>query len=136
MGDAVHKATINPGLGGNLAVEGVVHLLNPLVAALNKQRSDMDGQATDQRLTRQELHEVFARYEQDQRGRADKIVKLSGYVTRLEAMDTWWLRLLLRLMPWISTRAKVSMLVEYMKEADHLEFLSPPANSPCADKGT
>ncbi|KAL3430051.1 hypothetical protein BDV09DRAFT_200019 [Aspergillus tetrazonus] len=31
MGDAVHKATINPGLGGDLAIEGIAHFTNILL---------------------------------------------------------------------------------------------------------
>ncbi|KAL4883399.1 hypothetical protein BJY04DRAFT_216223 [Aspergillus karnatakaensis] len=36
LGDSVHKSTINPGLGGNLAYEGIAHLTNLLVPLLKQ----------------------------------------------------------------------------------------------------
>ncbi|KAH7025105.1 uncharacterized protein B0I36DRAFT_376800 [Microdochium trichocladiopsis] len=125
LGDAVHKATINPGLGGNLAVEGVVALVNSLRAALTGKTESADKK-DKQRLSTVELQHVFQKYEREQRPRADKIVSLSGYVTRLEAMETWWLRLLRRVMPWFSAGTKASVLVGHMKEAQCLEFLPNP----------
>ncbi|KXJ86611.1 hypothetical protein Micbo1qcDRAFT_140239 [Microdochium bolleyi] len=118
LGDSVHKATINPGLGGNLAVEGVVNLVNPLVAALRAA-----GSAGEKGLSGADLRDVFAMYEKEQRPRANKIVKLSGYITRFEAMETWWLRLLRWLMPWVSDASKASGMVSYMKGAKRLDFL-------------
>ncbi|KAJ1323057.1 FAD dependent monooxygenase [Microdochium nivale] len=124
VGDSVHKATINAGLGGNLAIEGVVNLVNPLVAALRKPLRA--GRDKAEGLSRGELHDVFAAYEREQRPRAGRIVALSGYITRFEAMETWWLRLLRWVVPWVSDAAKASGMVSYIKQAKRLDFLPEP----------
>lgn len=123
MGDAVHKATVNPGLGGNVAVEGVVHLMNELVP-LVRRCAAADGEARTP--TAEELAAVFDEYEKRQRPHADLIVSMSGYITRYEAMETWWLRALLRASPWVSDRVKANGFVSYMKEGPWLSFLPNP----------
>jgi 2-polyprenyl-6-methoxyphenol hydroxylase-like FAD-dependent oxidoreductase len=121
VGDSVHKATVNPGLGGNLAVEGVVHLVNQLVPLVRRC-------AAEEKRTpsKEELVAVFDKYEKKQRPHGDLIVSMSGYITRYEAMETWWLRLLLRISPWISDRVKAKGFVNYMKEGPWLSFLPNP----------
>ncbi|KAK9780328.1 putative FAD binding domain-containing protein [Seiridium cardinale] len=121
LGDSVHKATINPGLGGNLAVEGVVNLVNELVLLLG--RCEVEG---GRKPTSSELADTFDEYEKKQRPHADLVVKLSGLLTRYEAMETWWLRALRRASPWISDRIKASAFVDYIKEGPWLNFLPNP----------
>lgn len=121
MGDAVHKSTVNPGLGGNLAVEGIVHLMNELVPLVRKCESD-----GGRKPTKSELVAVFDRYEVKQRPHANFIVAFSAYVKKYDAMETWWLRVLLRVSPWISDKYKAGRLVSYMNEAPWLNFLPNP----------
>ncbi|KKY30964.1 putative monooxygenase fad-binding protein [Diaporthe ampelina] len=121
LGDAVHKATVNPGLGGNLAVEGVVHLLNELVPLLR--RCEEDGM---RRPTSTELAATFDEYEKKQRPHADLIVNASGYITRYEAMDTWWLSALRRVSPWVSDTTKANGFARYINECPWLNFLPNP----------
>ncbi|KAI8191996.1 FAD-dependent monooxygenase paxM [Colletotrichum sp. SAR 10_86] len=118
LGDAVHKATVNPGLGGNLAVEGVVHLMNELVPLLRK--CEEDGM---RKPTTTELAATFDEYEKKQRPHADLIVNASGYITRYEAMDTWWLNALRRVSPWVSDSMKASGFARYINEGPWLNFL-------------
>ncbi|EHK18341.1 uncharacterized protein TRIVIDRAFT_204498 [Trichoderma virens Gv29-8] len=121
MGDAVHKATINPGLGGNLAVEGVVHLMNELVPLVR--RCEADG---GRNPTKSEITAALDAYEAKQRPHANTIVTMSGYVTRYEAMETWWLRLLRRMSPWVSDKTKAGGFVGYINEGPWLNFLPNP----------
>lgn len=121
MGDAVHKATVNPGLGGNLAVEGVVHLMNELVPLLR--RCEEDGM---RKPTSTEVTAAFDEYEKKQRPHAGLIVNASGYITRYEAMDSWWLGTLRRLSPWVSDSMKASGFARYINEAPWLNFLPNP----------
>ncbi|KAL7908104.1 hypothetical protein GGI35DRAFT_469886 [Trichoderma velutinum] len=121
MGDAVHKATINPGLGGNLAVEGIVHLMNELVPLVR--RCEADG---GRKPTKSEITAVLEAYEAKQRPHANTIVTMSGYVTRYEAMETWWLRLLRRVSPWVSDKTKAGGFVGYINEGPWLNFLPNP----------
>ncbi|KAK1240072.1 hypothetical protein MKX08_007514 [Trichoderma sp. CBMAI-0020] len=120
MGDSVHKSTINVGLGGNLAVEGVVHLVNELVPLVRQ--CDESGR----KPTRIEITAVLDTYEEKQRPHAKTIVTMSRYVTRYEAMETWWLRLLRHMSPWISDKAKAKAYVGYVNEAPWLNFLPDP----------
>lgn len=125
LGDAVHKATVNPGLGGNLAVEGVVHLMNELVPLLR--RCEEDGM---RKPTSAELAATFDEYEKKQRPHADLIVNASGYITRYEAMDTWWLNTLRRVSPWVSDTMKASGFARYINEGPWLHFLPNPDEQP------
>ncbi|EFX00609.1 FAD-binding domain containing protein [Grosmannia clavigera kw1407] len=125
-GDAVHKATINPGLGANLGVEGVVHLANLLVPLVRRVAVEPDDRNCHTRPTRLQLADVFSAYEKLQRPHADLVVSMSSYLTRFEAMETWWLRLLRRLSPWISDRTKASKFAGYVREGPWLSYLPNP----------
>lgn len=120
MGDSVHKSTINVGLGGNLAVEGVIHLANELVPLIRR------CEASGRKPTRNEITAVFNIYEEKQRPHAKMIVVMSRYVTRYEAMETWWLRLLRHVSPRISDKRKAKIYVDYINEAPWLNFLPNP----------
>ncbi|KAL7917937.1 hypothetical protein ACQKWADRAFT_305527 [Trichoderma austrokoningii] len=120
MGDSVHKSTINVGLGGNLAVEGVVHLVNELVPLVRQ------CEASGRKPTRCEITAALDAYEEKQRPHAKMIVTVSRFVTRYEAMETWWLRLLRRVSPWISDKTKANAVAGYINEAPWLNFLPNP----------
>ncbi|KAI5855037.1 FAD/NAD(P)-binding domain-containing protein [Durotheca rogersii] len=121
MGDAVHKATVNPGLGANLAVEGVVHLINELVPLVRQ--CDADG---GRKPSKDEIVAVLDLYEKKHRPHAHTVVSMSGYVTRYEAMEFWWLRFLRVLSPWVSDKTKANTFVNYMNEGPWLNYLPNP----------
>ncbi|KAL7627228.1 hypothetical protein AAE478_001417 [Parahypoxylon ruwenzoriense] len=116
IGDAVHKTTINAGLGGNLVVEGVCNLANELLPILGRSGT----------LATPEIVAAFQRYEHAQRQRADVCVKLSHYITRYESMDSLWLRFLRWISPWIPESFKVNIFIDYMKPAPILNHLPDP----------
>lgn len=72
---------------------------------------------------KQEIRRVFDRYEEKQRPRAETCVTISKYVTRYEAMDTWWLRLLRVISPWIPDSLKMKLIWDFMADAPVLNFL-------------
>ncbi|KAJ5934271.1 hypothetical protein N7466_003818 [Penicillium verhagenii] len=91
MGDSVHKATINPGLGGNLAYEGIARLTNGLVPLLKESPIPSAEQLT----------EVFNQYIAGQMPRAKTVVDISGQITRYEAEDSWILKFAAQnIVPW------------------------------------
>ncbi|XXG99506.1 hypothetical protein Hte_005845 [Hypoxylon texense] len=116
VGDAICKVTINGGLGGNVAVEGVCRLVNELVPLLRR----------NQAPTTQDIVASFERYERMQRPRADLSFNLSHQATRYESMDSLWLRFLRRLAPWIPRRVMINSFLDYMKPAPILNFLPDP----------
>lgn len=121
VGDAAHKATVNPGLGGNLAVEGVTHLANELIPLVRQCQED-----GGRKPSAAELAAAFDTYEKKHRPHANMIVTMSGYITRYEAMESWWLRGLRRMSPWVSDITKANSLVSYINEAPWLNFLPNP----------
>ncbi|PYI08852.1 FAD/NAD(P)-binding domain-containing protein [Aspergillus sclerotiicarbonarius CBS 121057] len=114
VGDAVHKVTINAGLGGNLAFEGIAHLANALVALLKDSPSPSNEQITA----------MFGRFEQAHRPRATTVLNMSGQITRYEAQDTWFLRFASRyISPWVSDRWKARLYADFSDAAPYLDFL-------------
>ncbi|PYI24007.1 FAD/NAD(P)-binding domain-containing protein [Aspergillus violaceofuscus CBS 115571] len=85
LGDAAHKVTPNAGFGGNLALEGVAHLTNALVALL---RDSSSGAAP----TIVQLAALFAEFDRNHRPRATTVLGLSATITRYEAQQTGILR--------------------------------------------
>ncbi|KAL1880546.1 hypothetical protein VTK73DRAFT_5559 [Phialemonium thermophilum] len=118
LGDSAAKSTINVGLGGNTAVEGVTALANELIPAVRRSGSS--------ELNVQDIQEVFARFETRHRPRANLCVTGSHYITRFEAMDTWWLRLLRRISPWLPDSVKAKGFLDFMAPAPILHFLPNP----------
>ncbi|EKG18706.1 Monooxygenase FAD-binding protein [Macrophomina phaseolina MS6] len=117
IGDSVHKATINAGLGGNTAYEGIACLTNGLVDLL----------ARSPQPSLDELTAVFREYEETHRQRAEFIVKLSGTITRYEAQDTWLLKMASRwLSPWVSDARKADAYASYFGKAPFLNYLPDP----------
>ncbi|KAJ6003489.1 hypothetical protein N7451_006036 [Penicillium sp. IBT 35674x] len=118
MGDSVHKATVNPGLGGNLAYEGIARLTNGLVHLLKEDPSP----------TLEQLTEVFDQYVADQRPRAETVVGISGQITRYEAQDSWVLKLAARhIVPYVSDGLKAKLYAGFSKGGPWLEYLPLPA---------
>ncbi|KAF9892640.1 hypothetical protein FE257_001042 [Aspergillus nanangensis] len=117
MGDAIHKVTINPGLGGNLAYEGIARFTNGLVSLLTETPTPSQSQLT----------ELFARFDEGQRPRAEMVNNLSGQITRYEAQDTWFLKFASRhLSPWVSDKLKAKAYAAFSKKGPCLEYLPLP----------
>ncbi|KAJ5668175.1 uncharacterized protein N7477_006745 [Penicillium maclennaniae] len=118
VGDSVHKATINPGLGGNTAYEGIARLTNGLIPLLKK----------NPKPSLEQLTEVFNQYFIEHSPRAKTVVDLSGSITRYEAQDTWVLKFAARhIVPWISDRIKANLYAIFSKAGPWLEYLPLPA---------
>ncbi|OQD69018.1 hypothetical protein PENPOL_c002G03084 [Penicillium polonicum] len=118
MGDSVHKSTVNPGLGGNLAYEGIARLTNGLVPLLKENPMPSPEQLT----------EVFNQYITGQKPRAETVVDLSGQITRYEAQDTWILKFAARhIVPWLSDKLKAKLYASFSRGGPYLEYLPLPA---------
>lgn len=118
VGDSVSKTTVNGGLGGNLAIEGICNLVNELVPLIR----------TTPMPTTHDLVDAFKRYEQKQRPRAEITYLSSNIVTRYESMDTLKLRFLRWLSSWIRFRSETKEILSYMEPAPFLKFLPDPDN--------
>ncbi|OTA95365.1 hypothetical protein M434DRAFT_69594 [Hypoxylon sp. CO27-5] len=116
VGDAASKTTVNAGLGGNLAIEGVCNLANELVQLVQESRTP----------TSHDIISAFQRYEHMQRPRAKLSFKVSSYTTRYESMDSFWLRFLKWLSPWIPLWYKTREILSYIEPAPILNFLPDP----------
>ncbi|EOD43599.1 putative fad binding domain protein [Neofusicoccum parvum UCRNP2] len=125
VGDSVHKATVNPGLGANTAYEGIVRLTNGLHALL----------ASSPAPTQAELATLFEQtYEAAHRSRAETVVSLSGVVTRYEAQDTWYLKMASRwVSPYIPDGRKADLYGAFSRAGPWLEFLPDPDAATAAD---
>ncbi|ORY56593.1 uncharacterized protein BCR38DRAFT_490485 [Pseudomassariella vexata] len=138
MGDSVHKVntppispdelqrtetakcTINTGLGGQLALEGICNLTNGLVELLKTSPSPSSGEIT----------QVFTNYETKQRPRAEWAMSISGHQTRMESQANWiyWAfgRLILpRLPDWLMA---VGTIKSIYVGSPCMEFLLRPAD--------
>ncbi|KAI1208503.1 FAD/NAD(P)-binding domain-containing protein [Annulohypoxylon truncatum] len=116
VGDATCKTTVNGGLGGNLAIEGICNLVNELVPLTRATPAP----------TTHDLANAFNRYEQKQRPRAEISYASSNFVTRYESMDSPWLRFLRWLSSWIRFRSETKGFLSYIELAPFLNFLPDP----------
>ena len=117
IGDAVHKATINPGLGGNLAYEGVARFTNALVALLKQHPMP----STDQ------LAGVFEQYYSGQKPRAEAVHQMSHQITLYESQDRWLLKFASRyVVPWVSDSIKAKLYASFSNGGPWLEYLPLP----------
>lgn len=112
------QSTVNAGIGGNTCVEGVVRFVNELLPLLKGSR--------DVAPTTKEVHVMFEAFEAKQRPRTQLTVSLSSIYTRYEAMDTWWLRSIRLMYPWLRDQWKARVLLWFMKPAPVLDFLPVP----------
>lgn len=118
IGDSVHKSTVNPGLGGNVAYEGIARLTNGLVPLLKENPMP----------SLEQLTEVFSQYIARQKPRAETVVDLSGQITRYEAQDTWILKFAARhIVPWVSDKLKAKLYASFSRGGPYLEYLPIPA---------
>ncbi|PWY92291.1 FAD/NAD(P)-binding domain-containing protein [Aspergillus heteromorphus CBS 117.55] len=114
LGDAIHKVTINAGLGGNLAFEGISHFSNSLTSLLQQSPSPSLEQLTS----------LFQNFERTHRPRATTVLGVSGQITRYEAQDTGFLKFAAKhLSPWVPDIWKAKLYASFSNGAPHLDFL-------------
>ncbi|PQE30540.1 FAD binding domain-containing protein [Rutstroemia sp. NJR-2017a WRK4] len=119
VGDAVHKATANLGLGGNLCVDDVCSLVNGLHTLLERNKSP----------TTAEIVKVFENYERMERPRADFVCNASGVYAGFETMSRWYSKLFQVIFPWISSTLKMRIFSSFDSSAPILDFLPIPEPS-------
>ncbi|KAK2042425.1 FAD/NAD(P)-binding domain-containing protein [Colletotrichum somersetense] len=118
IGDAVHKLTVNAGLGANTAYEGTTRLVNGLHDLLRQNPHPILPEITS----------TFNTYEKDQRLRAEFVLKISAAVTRYEAQDTWILKAASRwLSPYLPDYIKAYIYAGYSSQGPILDFLKDPS---------
>lgn len=118
VGDAVHKATANLGLGGNLCVDDVCRLTNGLVRLLKQ--SDGEPPNTS-RLTK-----VFDDMEKASRPRAKFVQRASSIVCGFETGARWYAPIMKVVYPWIPSSIKMELFGHFDAAAPKLDFLFVP----------
>jgi 2-polyprenyl-6-methoxyphenol hydroxylase-like FAD-dependent oxidoreductase len=118
IGDAVHKATANLGMGGNLCVDDACRLSNGLYALLERNKEP----------TTAELTKIFDGYEKAQRPRADFVRRASGIFAGYETMSRWYSPLVRLIFPWIPSAVKMRVFSGFDRSAPVLGFLPAPGN--------
>ncbi|KAJ9296677.1 hypothetical protein DTO271G3_4876 [Paecilomyces variotii] len=109
--------TVNAGLGGNLAFEGVAHFTNRLVSLLKQ----------NPHPTSQDLTSLFEEFESAHRPRTEIARNLSIFTTRLESQDSWFLKFYARyIMPRSSAKQLSQPILEWALGAPWLEFVPLP----------
>ncbi|KAL4742467.1 hypothetical protein BDV11DRAFT_211152 [Aspergillus similis] len=118
LGDAIHKATVNPGLGGNLAYEGIAHFTNLLLPLLKEHPVPSE----------EKLSHVFDEYQRRHAPRAHTVVDISGRITRYEAQDSWLYKFAAQhIIPWVSDSTKANGYASFSNGGPWLEYLPLPA---------
>ncbi|KUJ12473.1 FAD/NAD(P)-binding domain-containing protein [Mollisia scopiformis] len=120
LGDAIHKMTPNLGQGGNQAIESAAVLTNCLVEMLDGQEGNVDLG---------ELQGALRKYQDLRQRRAEKFIRLSGMITRNEALET--LRHVLRFLYFepLSGEMLADIQTEMYHTAPYLNFLPLPSKT-------
>lgn len=118
LGDAVHKATANLGLGGNLCVDDVCRLANGLVPLLS---SSSAGAPSTAQLVR-----VFADVERASRPRAEFVRRASRFFCGFETGTAWYAPVVRALLPWVPSSVKMRVFGWFDAAAPKLDFLPVP----------
>lgn len=119
LGDAVHKATANLGMGGNLCVDDVCRLTNGLLPLLER---------TGNAPSAQELIQVFDTCESKGRGRAKFVYNASAFFCGFETMNSWYAKVVQWVFPLIPSSVKMKVFAIFDGGAPKLDFLPvPPA---------
>ncbi|KAF4301173.1 Monooxygenase FAD-binding protein [Botryosphaeria dothidea] len=114
VGDAVHKVTINAGLGGNLAIEGVTRLMNQLVPLIQNNEDLSSGQ----------LQGAFTQYEMAHKPRAKTTLAMSAATSRVESEQNWLYNFASRwVQPVLSESMKMRPATLYSLGGTYLNFL-------------
>lgn len=121
LGDAVHKATANLGLGGNLCIDDVCRLANGLVPLLAKEPSSSSGPPSTAQLTK-----VFDDMEKASRPRAEFVRRASSFFCGFETWTGWYAPIVKVLFPWIPSSMKMQVFDQFDAAAPKLDFLPVP----------
>lgn len=119
LGDAVHKATANLGMGGNLCIDDVCRLVNGLVPLVARAAS-AGGPGTE------ELSGLFDECERNGRGRAKFVYNASAFFCGFETFNAWYARLVQWVFPWIPSGLKMKVFSIFDSAAPKLDFLPVP----------
>ncbi|CAN8095492.1 unnamed protein product [Discula destructiva] len=117
LGDAVHKATANLGMGGNLCIDDVCRLTNGLLPLL---------QRTGNAPSAPELAKVFDACESKGRGRAKFVYNASAFFCGFETMSSWYARFVKWVFPLIPSSLKMRVFAIFDGGAPKLDFLPVP----------
>ncbi|KAL4900544.1 hypothetical protein BDW74DRAFT_182630 [Aspergillus multicolor] len=119
VGDAAHKVTPNLALGGNLGIDGVVHLANLLRGAVQA--------AAGARPSMADLHRVFGQYQTRHLPRAKAVFEMSRMVTQVQAWDTLMMKYMsLYVAPYSDERAMPNELGKIVRAGPLLDFCPVP----------
>lgn len=83
LGDSIHKMTPNAGYGGNSAIESVAALANAIKDLVDNMKSQ---HGTVHHPSATEVETTLQSYVQSRLERARTMIKVSGQITRLQAM--------------------------------------------------
>lgn len=117
LGDAVHKATANLGMGGNLCIDDVCRLMNGLLPLLERTGGDPSTQ---------QLTELFDKCEKKGRSRASFVYYASAFFCGFETMSSWYARIVKWVFPLIPSSLKMKVFAIFDGGAPKLDFLAVP----------
>lgn len=119
LGDAVHKATANLGMGGNLCIDDVCRLTNGLLPLLERANNAPSAQ---------DLTQLFDACESKGRGRAKFVYNASAFFCGFETMNAWYAKLVKWMFPLVPSSFKMKVFAIFDGGAPKLDFLPvPPA---------
>lgn len=108
------KVTINAGLGGNLAIEGVTRLMNQLVPLIQNNED----------LSSDQLQGAFTQYEMAHKPRAKTTLAMSAATSRVESGQNWLYNFASRwVQPVLSESMKMRPVTLYSLGGTYLNFL-------------
>ncbi|KAI9730796.1 MAG: hypothetical protein M1818_008076 [Claussenomyces sp. TS43310] len=114
-GDSAHKVTPNIALGGNSGMESIVVLCNHLHRVMKN----------SEKLSTATIHDVFAAYQVERQERMRQIMELSSLITKVQAWDTLWHRVLSTyVLPLQPDRATADQIGDIVCKAPKLDYLS------------
>ncbi|KAK4466004.1 hypothetical protein QBC42DRAFT_103460 [Cladorrhinum samala] len=122
IGDSIHKMTPNIGFGGNTAIESAAALANVI--------KEMADKPSDRGCPSEfQIKEGFAAYQSKRKPRADSIVKRSAEITRLQALQRFSQRAMVRYaFPYLGDYL-ANMQAERFVGAELISFLPIPRRS-------
>jgi hypothetical protein len=123
VGDSIHKATPNLGIGGNSAVESAAALANGI-----KRLADSSS-ATGRPPSQKEVEAMLAEYKRIREVRAAAVVDASGLLARAHNMDDLRSRLFVKLVLPHVAEFLPELMNDAMIGATKLDFLPLPVAS-------
>ncbi|KAL8976008.1 MAG: hypothetical protein Q9205_007905 [Flavoplaca limonia] len=116
VGDTAHKITPNMALGGNSGMESVVVLTNLLHRTL--------ASTSPSKPSHDALTQAFQAYQDQRLPRMRHIMKFSRLITRTQAWDNWFLKMVsIWVLPYLPERKLANDLGEIIRKAPMLDFV-------------